>query len=168
MNKAEEHRNSVVLKSIANSDNPEQRIEILTLLFEKAESKITHADMYRQRNMNYSLIIFAGLITLGVKLPQQYLAQCILSTTLLILMLIFCIWDRRWHKIKHGWQSTSKEAYYNICELTNNPDKEIIMPLYKFESEKNAEYFSWQPIVFYFLVVGSALSFLLFYLVKSK
>ena len=164
MSEIEEHGNSVTLKS---SPNSEKRIETLTLLFEKAESKVTHADMYRQRNMNYSLIIFAGLIALGIKLPQQYLAQSIVSATLLILMLIFCIWDRRWHKIKHGWQSTAKEAYCNICELTNNPEQEIIMPLYKSKSERKAEYYSWQPIVFYFLVVCSALSFLLFYLVKG-
>jgi hypothetical protein len=164
MSEVEEHGNSVILKS---SKDPEKRIEILTLLFEKAESKVTHADMYRQRNMNYSLVIFAGLVALGIKLPQQYLAQCFVSATLLILMLIFCIWDRRWHRIKHGWQGTAKEAYCNICELSNNPEQEIVIPLYKADSERKAEYFSWQPIVFYFLVVGSALSFWLFYLVKG-
>ncbi len=118
--------------------------------------------------MNYSLVIFAGLIALGIKLPGQYLAQSIVSITLLILMLIFCIWDRRWHKIKHGWQATAKEAYCNICEITNNKEQDIVMPLYKSESESNAEKFSWQPIVFYFLVLGATFSFWLFYLIKGQ
>ena len=96
------------------------------------------------------------------------MAQSIVSATLLIFMLIFCIWDRRWHKIKHGWQATAKDAYCNICELVNNKEQDIFMPLYKSSSERNAEAFSWQPIVFYFLVLGTALSFRLFYLIKGQ
>ena len=92
MSEVEEHGSAITLKPTANLD---KRVEVLTLLFEKAESKVTHADTYRQRNMNYSLVIFAGLIALGVKL-SEYTAQSIVSATLLILMVIFCLWDRRW------------------------------------------------------------------------
>jgi len=162
MREIEEHDRSVTLHKSANLA---KRIEVLTLLFQKAETKVNHADMYRQRNMNYSLVIFAGLIGLGVNLPQ-YPAKAMISSTLLILMLIFCVWDRRWHRIKHGWQGTARDTYIKICEMTNNPEKDMTVILYKSKSEEKAEFFSWQPIVFYFLVIGAALSFGLFYLTK--
>jgi len=116
--------------------------------------------------MNYSLVIFAGLIALGVKLPQ-FSAQSVVSATLLIFMAIFCVWDRRWHRIKHGWQSTANEAYRKVNELNNFPEKEITIPLYKTSGEEKAEWLSWQPIIFYFLVAGAALSFELFHLVSG-
>jgi len=159
-----EKNTSITLKASVDIN---RRIETLTLLFNKAEAKVNHADMYRQRNMNYCLVIFAGLIALGVNL-NEYIAQVIISSTLLVFMLIFCIWDRRWHKVKHGWQGTAVTAYRNICNLTNNNDVEISFYLYEVDYEAKAEFDSWQPIVYYTLLASSLLSFLLFYLISKS
>lgn len=164
MREVEEHNISVTIHK--NADLA-KRIEVLTLLFRKAETKVNHADNYRQRNMNYSLVIFAGLIGLGVNL-SQYPAKVMISSTLLILMIIFCVWDRRWHRIKHGWQGTAKDTYIKICEMISDPKRDMTVILYKSKSEENTEFFSWQPIVYYFLVIGAALSFWLFYLTKNQ
>jgi hypothetical protein len=37
-----------------------KRIDILKMLHKKAEEKVIHADKFRQTNMNYALVIFAG------------------------------------------------------------------------------------------------------------
>ncbi len=163
MQEAKERNHNVELKGTANLS---KRLEVLTLLFQKSEAKVTHADTYRQRNMNYALVIFAGLIGLGVSL-KNYSAQAMVSATLFIFMLIFCFWDRRWHRIKHGWQSTANMTYRLICDMTNNPDKDLDYPLYNWKGEGRAEYNSWQPIVFYFLVFGALSSFGLFGIVKD-
>lgn len=136
----------------------EKRIQILTLLFNKAEAKVTHADTFRQRNMNYALAVFAGLIAIRLKL-QGIGAQYILSVTLLILSGIFCIWDRKWHKTKHGWDSTSRNCYEKLVTLVNNPDQDVLFLRYDSAGEHTTEWTSWQPIVFYFLVLGSIASF---------
>jgi hypothetical protein len=137
------------------------RIQILTMLYEKAESKVTHADTFRQRNMNYAIVIFAGLIAAEVKLGNE-IPHHILSSTLTILMIIFAIWDRRWHKVKHGWDATATTCYSNLAKLTDNPDQDLTYSTYEVSGEATAEWGSWQPIVFYFLILASVSSFWVF------
>jgi hypothetical protein len=139
----------------------ESRIETLVLLYKKAEEKVTHADTFRQRNMNYALIIFAGFVAAGIK-TSGTLAPYLLSSTLTIIMIIFSVWDRRWHRTKHGWDGTSLECYSKIIELTNNPNNDITFQTYYEEKEETAEWLSWQPIIFYFLVLASIGSFFIF------
>jgi len=146
---------------LKGTSNPEQRIEMLTLLFKKAEEKVHHSDTFRQRNMNYALAIFAGFIALGVKL-DSYLTQCIISTTLSLLMFIFTVWDRRWHRTKHGWEGSSHIFYEKITEINNNPKDDIDFLNYYVQGEDEAEWFSWQPVVFYFLIIASLASFFIF------
>jgi hypothetical protein len=134
------------------------RIQVLTMLYEKAEGKVFHADTFRQRNMNYALVIFAGLIAAELRLGDQ-VPHYILSATLTILMVIFAIWDRRWHKNKHGWDATSKACYDKLAKLANNSDRDVKFATYEKKGEETAEWGSWQPIVFYFLVVASVASF---------
>jgi hypothetical protein len=136
----------------------EQRIDTLKLLYQKAEEKVIHADTFRQRNLNYALVIFAGLIAAGVKISST-VAPYIISITLIIVMVIFCGWDRRWHQIKHGWDHTGKECYLLIVELINNPIQDVSIPSYISAAESDAEWFSWQPIIFYFLILASIASF---------
>ncbi len=82
-------------------------------------------------------------------------------------MMLFCAWDRRWHKIKHGWESTAKQAYVKMCDLTNNPSDDVPFLLYKVKAENKAEKDSWLPIVYYFLIAAGILSFFLFRLVSQ-
>ena len=136
----------------------EKRLETLELLYKKAEAKVTHADTFRQRNMNYALVIFAGFFAAGIKTNDLW-NPILMSSILTIIMIIFTIWDRRWHRTKHGWEGTSLECYSKIAELTNNPNIDVTYHTYYVEKEKTAEWFSWQPIVFYFLVLASIGSF---------
>jgi len=143
-----------LLKSADKSD----RIQVLTMLHEKAERNVFHADTFRQRNMNYALVIFAGIIAAEVRLKNQ-VPHYVLSATLTILMIIFAIWDRRWHKISHGWRATGKACFRNLAELVNNPANNLTFLAYVPGGKGKAEWCSWQPIVFYFLVVASVASY---------
>jgi hypothetical protein len=144
-----------------------QRIELLRILYNKAEEKVNHSDMFRQRNMNYSLVIFGALMTVGIKL-NDLLSCAIVSGTLFVLTVIFCFWDRRWHKTKHGWDYSSRIWYKKMEEMVNAPTNDITYKRYYKEGEQSAELFSFQPIVFYFLIIASLTSFFLFNLLKVK
>ena len=163
----EEYKNKLI--KLHSTGDLAQRIEMAKLLYQKAEGKITHADMFRQRNMNYAMVIFAGMIALGVRLPN-FTAQAIVSSTLLVFMVIFCLWDRRWHRIKHGWQHTATRAFSVMARLVNTPEGEesqaasgTQLILYDASGEEKAELLSPQPVVFYLLIIGAAASFFLFW-----
>lgn len=79
----------------------QQGIAILKILHDKSENKVLHSDMFRQRNMNYALVIFAGLVAAAIRLDRE-LPHYIIPTILTTLMVIFTVWDRRWHRNKHG------------------------------------------------------------------
>ncbi|KAF0145312.1 MAG: hypothetical protein FD156_1143 [Nitrospirae bacterium] len=142
-----------------------RRIELLAALYTKAEEKVNHSDMFRQRNMNYSMVIFGALMTVGIKL-DDLLSRAIVSGTLFALTVIFCFWDRRWHKTKHGWDYSSSIYYKKMEEMVNEPNNDITYKLYYVEGERSAEWFSFQPVVFYFLIIASLTSFFLFSLLK--
>ena len=156
--------NDITLKGTSDLGH---RIELLRMLYDKAVEKVNHSDMFRQRNMNYSLVIFGALMTVGIKL-DDLLSRAIVSGTLLALTIIFCLWDRRWHKTKHGWDRSSRMYHTKLEELVNNPTNDTVYRRYYEDGEKSAEWFSFQPIVFYFLIVASIVSFFLFGMVKVK
>ena len=145
----------------ASSTNINQRIDLLTLLHDRAVEKVNHSDTFRQRNMNYALAIFAALVAVGVRL-DGWLSHAIVSGTLFSLMVIFCVWDRRWHKTKHGWDHSSYEFYKKLRDIINDPNQDVSYQLYYVEGEPKAEWFSLQPIVFYFLIAASVVSFFVF------
>lgn len=152
----------ITLKGTSDLDH---RIELLRMLYNIAIEKVNHSDMFRQRNMNYSLVIFGALMAVGIKL-DGLLSRAIVSGTLFVLTVIFCLWDRRWHKTKHGWDHSGRIYYKKMEEMVNEPSKDIGYKQYYVEGEQSAEWFSFQPIVFYFLVVASLSSFFLFSLLK--
>jgi hypothetical protein len=63
--------------------------------------------------------------------------------------------------IKHGWDSTSKICYEKLAALANDPDQDVVFPRFDIAGEQTAELGSWQPIVFYLLVLGSIASFII-------
>jgi len=148
--------------TLLESSDIEHRIGILSILFNQAEEKIRHIDESRQRNMNYALVIFAGLFGLGIGL-DNLVYRLYISTTIFIVMLIFCLWDRRLHKISHGWQSSSFTFCRKIGEAMNNPDQDISFPRYRADAEKRVEWRSFQPMIFYALVFGGFISFFIFF-----
>jgi len=149
--------------TLRGSGNVEHRLKILSALYSQAEEKINHIDESRQGNMNYALVIFAGLFGLSVGLNNR-VYQLYISITIFIVMCIFCLWDRRLHKISHGWRSSSSTFCQTISEVINNPDQDITLPRYRADGEKKAEWFSFQPMIFYALVLGGLISFFIFLL----
>lgn len=138
-----------------------KRIEFVTNLFDKAEIRLLHSDSFRQRNMNFALAIFAGLFAVGLKTEGIFL-HIVLSASLFLLMLSFTIWDRRWHKTKHGWQMSRDVFRTKLIKLVNQPDIDISFFPYSVDGEMKAELNSWQPMLFYGLTVGAAISFFIF------
>jgi hypothetical protein len=111
------------------------RIEALKILHEKAESKVLHADKYRQANLNFAIIIFAGLFATALKFHSRIFSPMIAIVQTLI-MVIFTIWDRRWHETKHGWDNTGKNCYQYIIDLTNDEDQDIEFDYYEVKAAK--------------------------------
>ena len=144
------------------SDDIEYRLQFLSTLLVQSEEKINHIDQSRQTNMNYALLIFAGLFGLGIGL-ENIIYKLSISTALFIIMLFFCFWDRRLHKVSHGWQYTSSFYCKIISDVINEPKKKISFRRYLKDYEKKAEWFSFQPMIFYTLVIGGLISFPLFY-----
>ena len=154
----EESRQNIKLNR--NSDF-QTKIEFLQNLYKNAESRILHSDMFRQRNLNFSLVVFAGLIALGLK-TNGILTHIIITVILTLLMITFTIWDRKWHKTKHGWQKSRDIFQIKLVDLINKPQDDIILESYYKEGEKNAETGSWQCILFYNLTISSLLSIIIF------
>jgi hypothetical protein len=147
--------------TLVGSNNIEYRLNFLSVLLSESEDKINHIDQSRQTNMNYALLIFAGLFSLGVgstNIPYIWT----LSTIIVILMFIFCLWDRRLHRFSHGWQS-SNETYIDMSvKVINDPTITVSFPRYRQDCEKNAKFFGFQTIIFIALVLGGLLSFVIF------
>jgi hypothetical protein len=151
--------------TLLGSSDVEYRINLLSTLLDQAEDKVNHIDDSRQRNLNYALAIFAGLIGLGIGL-DDFAYRLYISITLFIVMGIFCLWDRRLHKISHGWQSTASTFCRGIGEVINKPGQDTTFPRYRTDAEKRAEWFSFQPMIFYALVLGGLATFLMFLLLS--
>ena len=116
--------------------------------------------------MNYALVIFAAFTTVGINLDSR-LSQALASLTLFTLIIIFCVWDMRWHKTKHGWDHSSRVFYERMRDIANDPSQDVSYNLYYVEGEQTAEWFSLQPIVFYFLLAASVASFFIFRSLKA-
>lgn len=146
---------------LSGSSDQKLRVDILSSLLTKAREKINHIDELRQRNLNYALIIFVGLFGIGMGVKNlEY--KLFVSASIFLLMLIFASWDRRLHKINHGWRKTSSTLCQKICEIVNNPTQDISFRLYYKNGEKIAEWFGFLPVIFYALVLGSLISYFIF------
>ena len=144
--------------TLKHSSDIKQRIDALKILLDKAESKVLHADKFRQNNMNYAVLIFSGLFAAALHWPGS---STILLIGQILTMLLFTAWDRKWHVTKHGWDNISKICYQNIINLTNEPNQDINFSRYNEEEANKAEWDSWQPLFYYFLLLGSLVLLLL-------
>jgi hypothetical protein len=149
MKKKDRSEKIVLLKSSPISE----RISVIKILYEKAESKVSHADNYRQKNLNYALIIFAGFFATAIKFNSKP-NSIIISVSLTLIMILFAIWDRQKHIIKHRWQYISKLCYNNIIDLTNNNNQDIVLVINDPQKARKAEWFGW-PILYYLLIIAS-------------
>lgn len=150
--------------TLKGSSNIDQRLDFLTTLFNQANDNIKHIDDRRQTSLNYALAIFAGLLGLAIGL-DNFVYQLFISIALSLIMLIFCLWDRRLHRASHGIQASRITFREKIQELINNPRKEIEFPAYRSDRENDAEWLSFLPIIYYVLIVSALLSSLIFFVI---
>ena len=154
-----------LLITLAGSKNTERRLEFLSTLIKVADDKINRLDQSRQTNLNYALLIFAGLFSLGIG-QENMVYKLAIAIAIIVLMCVFCLWDRRLHEISHGWRDSYKTFCDMSVEIINHPSTAVSFLRYSPESEKKAEWFSFQPVIFYFLVLGGVASCLIFLFVQ--
>jgi hypothetical protein len=77
-------------------------------------------------------------------------------------MFVFCLLDNRLHKFSHGWQTSRKIFTENIIKLLNDKSASIEFPYYNAKGETESELLSFQPIIYYILIIGSIVSFFIF------
>ncbi len=131
-------------------------------LYNQANTVIKNIDDRRQTSLNYAMAIFAGLLGLAIGL-NNLAYRLYLTIALSLIMLMFCMWDRRLHKASHGVQASLMTFRENIQELINGPSKNLEFPTYRSDREKDAEWFSFLPIIYYVLIISALLASIMFY-----
>lgn len=156
-----------VLKGSVVDANIERRIALLTSLMLQAEQKISHMSELRQRNMNYALVIFAGLFTLTMQFPSG-LYSVFVCLVLLGIVGVFCKLDRRLHKFIHGWGKTKTRFMECIHTIIEVPSEDVTFQRYYPKAEGKAELTSLQPMIFYFLLGGAGAHWIYFVVSWAK
>jgi vacuolar-type H+-ATPase catalytic subunit A/Vma1 len=132
-------------------------------MYADSSARVRHFDGVRQKYMNYALLIFAALFTLGGRYSLPL--QCSTSVTVTILMGVFCAFDRHLHRLSHQWQSHANLYYELTCDLLNEPNNTIQWDKWESEHSGPAEWNSFQPVIYYCLVGISLLSLPLWILI---
>lgn len=175
-------RNIFKLHGSNNNFNIQRRIDFISLLYKTAVERTNFISNFRQKSFNFALIIFAALFTIGLKDIKIKLSIFSLngikdisnnlsifsSIALLIITIIFCFIDRRFHKMYHAWLATEIILSGIICEIINNPNKDTSFMRYFKYGEKKATCFAMQPIIYYLLIISSALNLIVNILSKLK
>lgn len=138
--------------------NIERRISLLTELMRHADQQSFHISELRQKNLNYALFIFAGLFTFNMKFRPE-INSFLISFALFVIMIVFCILDRRYHRHIHGWRRTKMEFVNRINDIINAPSRAVVYRRYWNVGEKTAEPVAPIPVIYYFLILGAIFSF---------
>jgi len=149
------------LKGSDEEKNVKHRIGFLTLLFNVADRREEMIADLRYRNLNYALLIFGGLIAIRLRYQTVSSYSLLSSVALLLIMVVFCLLDRRYHLFIHGWRRTAKILAGRLCEMINNPIKDKEVKRYYKEGESGAELLHLQPLIYYLLIGGAAISLVL-------
>ena len=147
---------------LSGTSNINKRLEFLYALFHNAKENAIHITEKRHKNINYALLIFAGLFGLGTKL-NNFFSQAVISSIIFFVMLLFLLGDRKLHKTCYAWGRTADIFYEKICEIINTPTIDVEFYHYDHEAEKMAGRSLYtQSLVYYFLILGGFLSFFIF------
>jgi len=145
--------NEIILPT---SLEPEDKLRIISDVYRQIEEMIRHLDSLRQRNLNFALIVFAGLFGLGVKVANT-INLLFISIPLTILMLIFLLIDRKFHVYNHGFQGSSYKLIHKMSEIRKEGD--LVFEKYDYEFAKKAEWKSLQCIIYFSLIAGGIISY---------
>lgn len=146
--------------TLNGGEEPDARLTFLTNHVSGIERKMVHISELRQKNLNYSLLIFAGLSAVTLSLKSEWYSICV-PIGLLVLMYVFCRLDRQLHAYIHGWGATKRDVIRAITEVINDPSKPTEVVRYAKSKERAAELRSLMPAVFYCLVLGSGIMLVL-------
>lgn len=152
------HPTKWTLRGSADPESIARRQELLGALFETARSKGTEVAQLRQTNLNYALLIFAGLFTFSFQFAKGWYSVAG-SAALCFTMCVFSILDRKFHKFIHGWRATEKHLTERMTTLLNQPGDDLDFRRYISEAEPTAEFLALQPVITYSLVSASAVHF---------
>lgn len=147
--------NHITLSSTLGKD---EKLKILSQVYNKIEEMIMHFDNLRQRNLNFALVVFAGLFGLSVKIgtnTNQFLIPAVITA----IMFIFLRIDRKYHIYSHGFQWTSYFLIHKMGEVDNGRD--IKFDKYNYKFSKTAELLSLQSVIYYCLIIGGILAYFL-------
>jgi len=148
----------IVLTGNADSASVDSRVHYLTTLINNAVGKENHIDSMRQRYVTFALIMFAGLFGLGLK-ASGAASALVISSALFALMIVFTVLDHRLHKISHGWRRTRVSLTHHLADVINHGEQDVSFLTYCREGQRNTEWWSLQPVIYYMLVVAGALSY---------
>lgn len=147
-----------MLKGSTERDNADRKVSFLSLLLDTAKTKGTEVAQLRQRNLNYALLIFGGLLAFSLQFASSWYSVWV-SVSLLAMMCFFSLLDRRFHRYIHGWRETEKMFMDKITSVINDSHGDVEFVRYYKEGEEKAERFGLQPWITYLLVIGAVIHF---------
>jgi len=116
-----------VLKGSSAPQSIELRMSLLSTLYDKAAAKSNLITEVRQRNLNYALVIFAGILGISAKVASDGHSPIPLSVVLVMLLALFSLFDRRLHRFDHGWRRTKTMFMEKMNDLVNDPEADNCM-----------------------------------------
>ena len=140
----------------------EHRVTYLSSAIDNVEATMHHLDGQRQKNLTISLVVFAGLFGFGLR-SQWELAPPFVAIALSLLTFVFCVLDRRLHRMNHGWRETRTVFMKRLADVINDPEADVTFFRYYAEAQDNAERWSLAPVIYYLLFLGSLLSWPVLY-----
>ena len=157
------------LRGSTSVSHIDRRVNLLVSVLDEAVQRGKQISEFRQRNLNYALIIFAGILTFSMRFSESQTKPYTLLVSMALLGIMFVFWllDGRCHKFIHGWRTTEKHLMEMISKVANDPGTDIWYRRYVKEGEKTAEPFARQRIIFYLLIAG-AVGQLVISIVSSK
>ena len=145
------------MKGSDRQEDIQRRIDFLKLLYDTAVRINGLISDLRQKNLYYALAISGALFAYTFRYLEGF-QLVVISIGLLLMMLAFCLMDRRYHKRIHGWRKTQRMIGRTICEVMGNPLANREVKRYFVEGEAEASKKSLQSWIYYLLVAGAVAS----------
>jgi len=134
----------------------EKKLAIVSKVYEEAKEMIMHLDILRMRNLNFALIIFAGLFGLGLNIKGDT-SRLLISCSITALMFVSLLIDRKLHIYNHGYQGSTYNLLHKMSEIRDKT--ELIFEKYDYDYAKEAKWKSQQTIIHVCLTIGGVISY---------
>lgn len=146
------HRSGMI--DLNGSDDPGNRLTLLTALLASIDNKINHFDGLRQRNLILAMAIFAGISTFSLSASDQ--VQAVLTAVaLMILMGLLWVLDHKLDRYNCGWQYTRSGTIRAMQAVVNQPKDDVSFPRYDVAGENHASRRGLKSLMHFLLLVGA-------------